>query len=141
MTIKELSKYYNTKQEIIQIQESITEIESTIISSSKMTGMPISKNGNSNITERIGIKLINLKQSLSSKCEKLIDEYQKIEDYTDTVLDSEVRVIIRKRFLDGKTWNVIGDELSMDRSTPYYKLTKYLERENKNEVQETKFVR
>ena len=41
MTIKELSQYHNVKIEIQQIKDNIEEIETTIIGSSKITGMPM----------------------------------------------------------------------------------------------------
>ena len=127
MTIKELSKYHNVKVEIQQLKDNIEELETTIIGSSKITGMPISTNGgNNNPTEKIGIKLAQLKQKLESKKDKLLDELNKIEDFLNTVEDGEIRIIIRKRFLDGKTWKEVSKDIIADRSTPYYKLKKYL---------------
>ena len=105
MTIHELSKYYNLKIEIQQIKDNIEEIETTIIGSSKITGMPMMSSGNnSNPTERIGIKLAKLKTTLENKKDKLLDEATKIEEFLNTVKDGEIRIIIRKRFLEGKTW-------------------------------------
>lgn len=135
MTIEELSKYHNIKDEIMQLEENIKELEITIIGSSKITGMPLNNTGlNNNPTERIGIKLAHLKSKLIAKREKLIDEFNKIEDFLTTVEDSEIRIIIRKRFLEGKTWNIVSKEIIADRSTPYYRLKKYLkERSLSNE--------
>ena len=44
----------------------------------------------------------------------------------ETVEDADIRIIIRKRFLDCKTWQQVGNEIITDRSTPYYRLKKYL---------------
>lgn len=127
MTINELSKYHSTKIEIQQLENSIMELETTIIGASKITGMTITKsNSTSNPTERIGMKLVRLKNKLEIKKELLIDELNKIEDFLETVEDSEIRVIIRERFIDGKTWQEISRKIITDRSTPYYKLKKYL---------------
>lgn len=127
MTIYELSKYYNLKIEIQQIKDNIEEIETTIIGSSKITGMPMMSSGNnSNPTERIGIKLAKLKTTLENKKDKLLDETTKIEEFLNTVEDGEIRIIIRKRFLEGKTWKEVSKDIIADRSTPYYKLKKYL---------------
>lgn len=127
MTINELSKYHSTKIEIQQLENNIRELETTIIGSSKITGMSITKsNSTSNPTERIGIKLVRLKNKLEVKKELLIDELNKIEDFLETVEDGEIRVIIRERFIDGKTWQEISRKIITDRSTPYYKLKKYL---------------
>ena len=124
MTIKELSRYHNLKVEIEQLKDSIEELETTIIGSSKITGMPINASGNNNNpTERIGIKLAKLTTKLENKKDNLIDELTKIEEFLNNVDDGEIRIIIRKRFLEGKTWN---KDIIADRSTPYYKLKKYL---------------
>lgn len=129
MTIQELSKYHDIKLEIKQIEDNIRELEETTISSSKITGMPFSTGGkNESPTERIGIKLANLKDKLLKKTEKLLDEHDKIEDFLSTVDDAEIRIIIRKRFLEDKSWEKVGKETSSDRSTPYYKLKNYLKR-------------
>lgn len=126
MTIKELSKYHNIKIEIKQLEDTVEELESTIIGSSKVTGMPTAINGNSSPTERIGIKLAQLKLKIETKKESLIDEAHKIEDYLATIEESEIRIIVRKRFLEGKTWKEVSKDIIADRSTPYYKLKKYL---------------
>ena len=127
MTIKELSKYYKIKKEIKQIENNIHEVEETVISASKITGMPFLKNNNNSPTEKIGIKLAKLKAKLLKKTEKLLDEANKIEEFIETVEDSDIRIIIQKRFLDCKTWQQVADEIMTDRSTPYYRLKKYLE--------------
>lgn len=138
MTIQELSKYHNIKTEIKQIEDNIYEIETTMIGSSKITGMPSTSNGTDSPTERIGIKLAQLRTKLVSKQESLLDEAHKIEDFLTTVEDAEIRVIIRERFLEGKTWNDVSKKIIADRSTPYYKLKKYLKGRVKDE--ETKKV-
>lgn len=127
MTIHDLSKYHNLKIEIKQIKDNIEEIETTIIGSSKIAGIPItSSSNNSNPTERIGMKLAKLKTTLENKTDKLLDELNKIEDFLNTVDDGEIRIIIRKRFIEGKTWKEVSKDIIADRSTPYYKLKKYL---------------
>ena len=127
MTIHDLSKYHNLKIEIKQIKDNIEEIETTIIGSSKITGMPmVSSGNNSSPTERIGMKLAKLKTTLENKTDKLLDELNKIEDFLNTVDDGEIRIIIRKRFIEGKTWKEVSKDIIADRSTHYYKLKKYL---------------
>lgn len=130
MTIKELSKYHNIKIEIRQLEETLKELESTIISSSKMTTIPSKINSNSSLTEKIGIKLSQLKSKIENKKELLIDEAHKIEDFLSSVDDDDVRIIIRERFLNGKTWEEVAKKIISDRSTPYYKLKNYLRRSN-----------
>lgn len=138
MTIKELSKYHNLKVELAQLEDNIKEVEATVIGASKITGMPSSKTfNNGSPTERIGIKLAKLKDKVDIKKEELLDEFNKIEQFLNTVDNNEIRIIIRKRFLEGKTWQKVADEMapSSDRTTPYYQLKKYLKthKEDKKE--------
>lgn len=132
MTIRELSKYHSLKTEIKEIEENIIELERNVISSSKITGISVSK-GNfvGNPTEKFATKLIKIKNKLENKKEELVDELNKIESFLETVEDNEIRIIIRKRFLKGKSWQKIGEEINTDRSTPYYKLKKYLDERGK----------
>lgn len=138
MTIKELSKYHNIKIEIKQLEDTVEELETTVIGSSKITGMPTTISGNSSPTERIGIKLAQLKSKIETKKETLIDEAHKIEDFLTTVDEEEIRIIIRERFLNGKTWEELAKKIITDRSTPYYKLKNYLKGRAKSEKEESK---
>lgn len=133
MTIIELSKYHLIKIEIEQLDNIIKDFEATLLSSSKMKEVISSSNNNSNPTEKLALKLSQLKDELILKKRKLTDENIKIESFLATVDDAEIRIIIRKRFLEGKTWQVISEELNMDRTTPYYKLNKYLEEVSKKD--------
>lgn len=135
MTISELSRYHNTKIEIRQLEESIKELEETIISSSKImdNSIVVNSSENSSPTERIGIKLVQLTDKLTIKKEVLLDEAHKIEDFLSTVDVEEIRIIIRERFLNGKTWEEISKIIITDRSTPYYRLKNYLNRRIKDE--------
>ncbi len=138
MTIKELSKYHNIKIEIKQLEDTVEELETTVIGSSKITSIPTMTNSDSSSTERIGIKLAQLKSKIETKKETLIDEAHKIEDFLATVDEEEIRIIIRERFLNGKTWEEVAKKIIADRSTPYYKLKNYLKGRAKNEKEESK---
>ena len=133
MTIIDLSKYHLIKIEIEQLDNIIKDFEATLLSSSKMKEVISSSNNNSNPTEKLALKLSQLKDELIIKKRKLTDENIKIERFLTTVDDVEIRIIIRKRFLEGKTWQVISEELNTDRTTPYYKLNKYLEEVSKKD--------
>lgn len=133
MTIKELSKYHYIKLEINQLRDRITELDKTIIGSSKMSLMPRKTGDVSNPTEQLAEKRVKLVSILNKKYEKLYSEEIKIEKFLETIDDVKVRIIIRARFIDGKNWNTIGKELNFERTTPYYHLKKYLkEKEGKD---------
>ena len=140
MTIRDLSQYHNIKVEIDQIKLNIKELEATVIGSSKITGIPTSHNNTTSSTERIGIKLAQLKTKLSDKTEELLDEAKKVEDFLETVEDADIRIIIRERFLNGKTWNEVSQKIIADRSTPYYRIKRYLRERSKDEEKKEKKV-
>ena len=122
--MKKLNKLYWLKQERIQIENQIKEL--TVLSAVAMSGMP-SGNKVSSPVERFNERLEKLKEKLQRKCAEILTETERIEEYIENIEDAEVRVIARKRFIDNKTFQAIGDELYIDKSTAYKKLDKYFE--------------
>lgn len=55
-----------------------------------------------------------------------LEEYLKIEKYISNIDDSEIRTIMRMRFLDLKKWEQIGNELKYDRTVVAKKCRKYI---------------
>ena len=98
--------------------------------------------GNEDVENKYGIEIvkteykngdINIESNEAPNITNNIDEAHKIENYIESVQDSDIRLIISKRFLNCKTWEQVGKELFTDRTTPYYKLKNYLKKENLNE--------
>ena len=56
----------------------------------------------------------------------MLEQYIKIEKYISNVEDSEIRLIMRKRFLDLKDWEDIGNKIHCDRTTVARKVRKYI---------------
>ena len=123
--MKKLNKLYWLKQEKAQIENQIKEL--TVLSAVSMSGMPNGKKVSSPV-EMFNIRLEQLKEKLQRKCAEILTETERIEKYIESIDDAEVRVIARKRFIENKTFQTIGDELFIDKSTAYKKLDKYLER-------------
>lgn len=126
--MKNLNKLYWIKKEIRTIEEQIKEL--TILSSVQISDMP---KGGSNITssvERFTEKLLSLKGKLESKRLEYIEERIKMEDFLATIEDSEISLIARMRFIDNRSWEYIGKEMNMDRTTVSKKLSKYLKYHN-----------
>lgn len=134
MRLDELSKYYHIKLEIKQLEDNLRELDDTAIGSPILTGMPHSQGSVSNPTESLVLKKDKLLNLLKKKKEKLYDEQIKIEEFLEEVQDSTIRIIIRARFIDCKSWKQIGKELNFDRTTPYYHLKKYLKSHNKEDI-------
>ena len=121
--MKNLNKLYWIKKEIEQIEERMKEL--TVLSAISFSGMP-SGNAVSSPVERFNEKLDKLKRKLAIKHAESLAEEEKIERYIETIEDVEIRVLARARFIECKSWQQIGDENYMDRTTAYKKLNKYI---------------
>ena len=127
MTKRELSKYYFLNLEIKDLKNRIYEIESSLIGSSKITGMPHSTDKSDPVLEKVEL-LSRLKTKLENREAKAMRELLKIESYISAIEDAEVRIIFSKRYIELKKWEVIAEELYMSESTIHRKHKKYLER-------------
>ena len=120
--MKNLNKLYWLKKEVTQIEDQIREL--TILSAFEMSGMP-SSNSVSSPVEKFYNRLDKLRTKLEKAKEKVVVEKERLESYIETIEDAEIRVLARARYLECKTWEVIGDENHMDRRTASRKLEKY----------------
>ena len=59
-----------------------------------------------------------------------LEEYLKIESYIESVEDSEIRQIMRYRYLDLLSWERIGEKMNYERTTISKKLRNYLKCNN-----------
>ena len=121
--MKNLNKLYWINKEIRQIEEQIKEL--TVLSAVSFNGMP-SGNSVSSPVEKFNERLDNLKQKLALKHAESLEEKERIERYIETIEDVEIRVLARARFIECKSWQKIGEENFMDRTTAYRKLEKYI---------------
>lgn len=120
--MKNLNKLYWLKKEVSQIEDQIREL--TILSAFEMSGMP-SSNSVSSPVEKFYARLDKLRIKLEKAKEKVVVEKERLESYIENIEDAEIRVLARARYLECKTWEVIGDENHMDRRTASRKLEKY----------------
>ena len=118
---------HSVKKQIKQLKERINSISE--ISSSSFKDNNIHTNKVSSPVENIAEAKIKLKDNLEKKLKKLYDEELEIETFIDNIDDVEIQTIVRMRFIDLKTWNEIGKELQYDRTSPYYKIKNYLEKQ------------
>ena len=121
-----LNNLYWLKKEKTQIENQIKEL--TVLSAMAMNGMR-SETTSSSPVERFNIRLESLREKLQRKCEEIIAETERIEEYIENIEDAEIRLIARKRFIENKTFQVIGDEIYTDGSTVRKKLKRFFEKE------------
>jgi len=139
MTIKELEQYQKNKAEALQLQDIIKSLENSL-SSNSIVITDGNRKSKISITEKLAFKLIELNKKLEKKLNLILIEQRKIENYLDTIEVIDIRLIIRKKFIENKTWEEVGRELHEDRTTSYYKLKTYLKKqtEKENEYDRTK---
>ena len=124
--MKNLNKIYWLRREIEQITEQITSL-TVVCGGASFSGIPSGNNNNSSPIERYVLKKEKLIEKLQTKLDELFAETQRIEDIIESIDDVEIRLIARKRLIENKDWQIIGDEMFMDRTTVSRKLKRYFE--------------
>ena len=120
--MKKLNKLYRLKQEVAQIENQIREL--TILSAFEMSGMP-SSNSVTSPVEQFYNRLDKLRTKLAKAKAKVANEMERLETYIEAVEDAEIRVLARRRYIECKKFEDIGDEFHMDRRTVSRKLENY----------------
>ena len=120
--MKNLNKLYWLKQEVAQIENQIREL--TILSAFEMSGMP-SSNSVTSPVEQFYNRLDKLRTKLAKAKAKVANEMERLETYIEAVEDAEIRVLARRRYIECKKFEDIGDEFHMDRRTVSRKLENY----------------
>lgn len=104
MSEKELSKYFELKREVKDLEERIENVDKLEESLTK-------------------VELVSM---LTEKRITALEQYLAIERFIETIDDPELRNIMRYRFIDLKEWQEIADLMFMDRSTVSKKVKRYL---------------
>ena len=128
--MKNLNKLYWIKKEIQQIESQIKEL--TILSAVAIDGVSGSNKVTSPV-ERFYNRLEKLKEKLNTKHTESLEEQNQLEEYIETIEDEEIRVLARGRFIECKSYEQLGYENHMDRTTVSKKLRHYIERNDNNE--------
>lgn len=121
MSEKELSRYYFLRQEIKDLENRLREFGvglSAVNLEKELSGSTV----HNSIQEK---RAILIEKWINARLTAL-EEYLKIENYIEKVEDSEIRQIMRYRFLDLYGWYEIGELLHCDRTTASKKMRAYL---------------
>ena len=130
MTKKELSQLYYLKKEIKEQQRRLAELEETATNcSAQITGLP-SGNGISDKTGNYAAQIADLRALLDSNLKKCFDELNRLNRYIQSVDDSQMRTILRLRYIRGLTWQRIAFEIGEhDEQYPRSKHNAFLQQE------------
>lgn len=141
MDIKELNKLYYKKKNIEALEEELAELNN--LSSAPLTDS-IKGNNVSKPTEKYVLRKNRILEKLNKARDKYLEEYERINDFINTIEDEEIKLIAYLRFIKLKDWYYIAEEISpenkmLDRTTPRKKLKRYLnDLEGMNERQNIK---
>lgn len=127
MNIRDLSQYYYISKNIEKRKQRLDELNSSVISSSKISEMKVDGSApRSDPTSKIASQIAELKALIEKDYIRLYDEEIKIYNYINKISSEEIKYIVIARFIDFKTWDDIAQELNYSRPVPYQKLKRYL---------------
>ena len=113
MTKKELSQLYYLNREIEQLQARLTELESLATScTANITGMPRA-NGISDKIGKYAAEIADLKSLLDLNLKKCFYELNRLNRYIQCVDDSEMRMILSLRYVNGLCWEQVAASISV----------------------------
>lgn len=111
MTKKELSQLYYLNREIGQIQRRLAEIESSAAKcTSTITGMPRAL-GQLDKIANYAAEIADLKSLLDLNVRKCFYELNRLNRYIQSVEDSEMRMILSLRYINGLCWEQIAHSI------------------------------
>ena len=116
MKEKDLNQYYSLNLEIENLEEQLSELHEKEIKAIKMTGMPGS-GGTSDSVGKLASEIVDLSDLINLKLKECIIARNRIERFIASIQDSEMRLILRMRHIDRKSWEEIGDKLGYYLST------------------------
>lgn len=135
MTKKELSQLYYLKKEIKQQQKMLEELEALATScTSKITWFP----HGTGIDDKIGnyaAQIADLKTLIELNLNKCLCELNRLNQYIQSVEDSDVRTILTLRYSQGLSWQQIAQNMGVlgDGSTERKKHNRFLKLSRKSQ--------
>lgn len=112
MTKNELSQLYYLNREIEEIQKRIDELETAATScTARLTGMPHA----SGVYDKIGkyaAEIVDLKSLLDLNLKKCFYELNRLNRYINSVNNSEMRLILSLRYINGLEWDQVAASIS-----------------------------
>ncbi len=131
MTEKELNQLHYLNIEIMRLKGEIEELEASNYKSPQITGMPFG-NGVGDPVGVMGTELSERKMLLNLACTKAEIEKNRLERFIASIDDAEMRLIIRLRHINSFTWEEIGAEVHMERTTVSKKYRHFLKKSHKS---------
>lgn len=127
MTKKELSQCYYLNREIDQLSKELQKLDGKEYKSINLTGMPHGS-GISDTVGKLATQRAEIHELLSLKLRECMIARARIERYINDIDDSEMRMILRLRHINGLTWLQVAMHIGkQDANYPWRKYEKYLD--------------
>ena len=108
MTKKELSQLYYLNREIEEQQRRLAELETVATScTATITGLPRTS-GMADKIAKYAIEIADLKALLDLNLKKCFYELNRLNRYIQSVDDSQMRMILSLRYINGYNWRQIA---------------------------------
>ncbi len=141
MTKKELSQLYYLKKEIKELKRRISEIEAAATNCHpQITALPY-EGVISDKTGAYAAQIADLKSQLELNLKKCFDELKRLDNYIQSVEDSQMRTILTLRYIRGLSWQKIAYAIGEhDEQYPRRKHNAFLEGKQHCEISSHKAV-
>lgn len=131
MTKKELSQYIDLSRECDDLRNRIAELESENECSIVQSSMPEFPYTRTRVmvygkSEKSRKRIANMRNMLCKRLDDAEAAMEKVMEYIETVQDSQMRQILRHKYLDGWTWERIGETMGYDHSSVLKRVNRYL---------------
>ena len=123
MTYNELDRYRQLKNRIHYIEVELRELAE--LSAVRLDGMPHSRTPGDPVYQAF-MRSEKLRDMLRFKQEQARAELERIIEFIESVDDPEMQNILTARFIEGKTYEQIGENLFLHYTTVIYKLNRFL---------------
>ncbi len=123
MTYQELNRYFCIQKRIKQLNAELSMMP--YLSATNYDGMPHGT-GISDTVHAQFVKREKLIDKLNYQKARAIDELDKLNDFIESIDDVEMQTIIHARFIECRSYDSIGNEMFMDRTTISKKIDRFL---------------
>lgn len=143
MTKKELEQLIDLKKEIKELEQSILRIQQMYIGDAPVAvdaskknfpytqGKAIVHGYDPVLAEKRSKRLYEKKILLDDRRKKAAKEERRLIQYINSIPESRIRRIIQFRYIDGLTWERIGEIMHCDRRTGERIVSRYLKQNKK----------
>lgn len=113
MTVKELSQLYHLRGEIEMNKRHLEELEAQKgCAPVAIDGMPHGKGPAVSRVEQLAAEIVDLEAIIHAKQIQCIHERARLERYIQEIPDSITRQIFELRFVEGRQWEEVAQEIS-----------------------------